>query len=131
MNGHRISLPVIVTLSGVLSSFFVSLSEEASVADPILKGSPRVNRSVSVYTSTVNNGTFYPTLLGGSSLLDGVYESFNSTGLIEDRFHYLRAEGRAASHDHMGSGRAWATLVDRDTLSTLCQFQSIKQMRCQ
>jgi len=82
MNGHRISLPVIVTLSGVLSSFFVSLSEEASVADPILKGSPRVNRSVSVYTSTVNNGTFYPTLLGGSSLLDGVYESFNSTGLM-------------------------------------------------
>ena len=82
MNGHRISLPVIVTLSGVLSSFFVSLSEEASVADPILKGAPRVNRSVSVYTSTVNNGTFYPTLLGGSSLLDGVYESFNSTGLM-------------------------------------------------
>ena len=81
MNGHRISLPVIVTLSGVLSSFFVSLSEEASV-DPILKGSPRVNRSVSVYTSTVNNGTFYPTLLGGSSPLDGVYESFNSTGLM-------------------------------------------------
>ena len=44
--------------------------------------SDRTNRSVSVYTAAVNNGTLYPTLLGGSSVLDGVYDAFNSTGLM-------------------------------------------------
>ena len=37
--------------------------------------------SVSVYTSQIENG-LYPALLGGSSLLETVYESYNSTGLM-------------------------------------------------
>ena len=37
--------------------------------------------SVSVYTSQIENG-LYPALLGGSSLLETIYESYNSTGLM-------------------------------------------------